>query len=61
MVLRQLLPLLRRCTQVHLGDGSTVSFWHDNWIGPLPLRDIFPAFFSHADHLHITVADNFSE
>ncbi|CAN6248749.1 unnamed protein product [Urochloa humidicola] len=53
--LLQLLPEFRQCTQVHLGNGRTTSFWFDHWIGPSALAVSFPALFSHCQRANITV------
>uniref|UniRef100_K4AKZ3 Uncharacterized protein n=1 Tax=Setaria italica TaxID=4555 RepID=K4AKZ3_SETIT len=45
----------RRATAVHLGDGLTVSFWHDHWIGPQSLATTFPALFSFCRRANISV------
>lgn len=48
-MLLQVLPDFRRCTRVLLGDGATISFWFDHWIGPQPLGDMFPTLHSHIE------------
>lgn len=25
-----------------VGDGASISFWHDNWVYPFPLADVLP-------------------
>lgn len=29
-----------------IGYGNTVLFWHDNWFGNLPLKEVFPRLFA---------------
>ena len=29
----------------NVGEGSRVSFWHDPWCGPTPLKELFPSMF----------------
>ena len=29
-----------------MGEGCRVSFWHDPWCGPIPLKELFPAMFA---------------
>lgn len=36
-MLLKLLPEFRSVRQIHLGDGRTMSFWFDHWLGPAPL------------------------
>ena len=30
----------------NVGEGRRVSFWHDPWSGPIPLKELFPAMFA---------------
>ena len=30
----------------NVGEGCRVSFWHDLWSGPIPLKELFPAMFA---------------
>ena len=30
----------------NVGEGCCVSFWHDPWCGPIPLKELFPATFA---------------
>ena len=55
--LRELLPVYRAITTVHLGDGRTTSFWFDVWHGEDPLADRFPALLSHCKRDNQTVAE----
>ena len=32
--------------QFNVGEGCRVSFWHDPWCGPIPLKELFPAMFA---------------
>ena len=29
-----------------MGEGCRVSFWHDPWCGPIPLKELFPTMFA---------------
>lgn len=29
-----------------IGNGGSTSFWHDQWIGPSPLKDAYPRLFA---------------
>ena len=29
-----------------MGEGSRVSFWHDPWCGPTPLKELFPSMYA---------------
>ena len=29
-----------------MGEGSHVSFWHDPWCGPTPLKELFPTMYA---------------
>ncbi|CAN6310230.1 unnamed protein product [Urochloa humidicola] len=55
--LLQLLPEFCQCTQVHLGNSKTISFWSDHWIGPSTLVASFLALYSHCQRANITVHD----
>lgn len=46
----------RRITRVYIGNGRSTSFWHDHWLGPMPLVGMFPALFSHCDQPQVLVA-----
>jgi hypothetical protein len=41
-------------TTFEVGDGTRISFWHDLWVGNMPLKTAFPALFG------IAVAKDFS-
>jgi hypothetical protein len=28
-----------------IGNGGNTSFWHDSWVGPQPLKEVFPRLF----------------
>ncbi|MCH80143.1 LINE-1 reverse transcriptase like [Trifolium medium] len=28
-----------------IGNGGATSFWHDSWLGPQPLKEVFPRLF----------------
>ena len=30
----------------NVGEGSRVSFWHDPWCGPTPLKELFPSMYA---------------
>ena len=30
----------------NVGEGSRVSFWHDPWCGPTPLKELFPTMYA---------------
>lgn len=49
------LPIFRRSTEVHVGDGARAVFWHDRWLGPAPLLELFPALYSHSARPHLSV------
>ena len=29
----------------NVGEGNRVSFWHDTWCGPIPLKELFPSMY----------------
>jgi len=41
------LPRYRSLTKVQLGDGTSVSFWHDKWLTDTTIACMFPALHSH--------------
>ena len=49
------LPLYRSLTKVTLGDGASVSFWHDRWMLDSTFVDRFPALYSHTIDDTVTV------
>jgi len=49
------LPLYRTLTKVTLGDGASVSFWHDRWLLDSTLVDRFPALHSHSTDDMVTI------
>lgn len=40
-----------------VGDGAGTGFWHDTWLGPAPLTELFPALYSHTERPHASVQD----
>ncbi|XP_039057956.1 uncharacterized protein LOC120201411 [Hibiscus syriacus] len=36
---------IRRNLRLKAGNGHSVEFWHDIWLGEVPLKDLFPRFF----------------
>ena len=55
--LSALMPLYRNLTTCKVGDGRTVSFWLDTWVGDAPLCARFESLFSHALKQEITVQE----
>lgn len=51
------IALYRDLTSVNVGGGDTISFWHDTWLTKGTLSSLFPALFSHALRLNISVRD----
>jgi hypothetical protein len=45
--LHELPPAYRSIYWVDVGDGASMSFWHDLWADGLPLSVKYPALFSH--------------
>jgi len=40
-----------------VGDGSTISFWHNRWCSEGPLKELFPGLFALAVDRNASVAD----
>jgi hypothetical protein len=40
-----------------VGDGSTVQFWEDRWLGNLSLAENYPNLYNIVQHKHVLVAD----
>ncbi|PNY12727.1 ribonuclease H [Trifolium pratense] len=40
-----------------IGNGGTTSFWHDSWLGPQPLKEVFPRFFLISVHKESSVLE----
>jgi hypothetical protein len=41
----------------NLGNGVQTSFWWDNWIGEIPLKDCFPRLFLISNQKHASVVE----
>ncbi|CAJ2635808.1 unnamed protein product [Trifolium pratense] len=41
-----LIGLLNGVVRKKLGNGHNTSFWHDKWIGVIPLKNVYPRLFS---------------
>ena len=39
-----------------IGDGTQTRFWEDKWLGPITLKEKFPALFNIVRRKHDTVA-----
>ncbi|GMJ00001.1 hypothetical protein HRI_003669300 [Hibiscus trionum] len=37
---------LRNNLKIHMGDGHSIAFWHDTWIGEAPLQVNFPRIYA---------------
>jgi hypothetical protein len=48
--------LFKACTKVTLGDGQTVKFWTDRWLGGRSPKKLAPALFCIATRKNFTVA-----
>jgi zinc-binding in reverse transcriptase len=58
--LRILQPILRSSTTFRLGRGTTIQFWHDDWLqGPLSAQ--FPCLYQHAADKDGSMADYWQE
>ena len=51
------LQRYRSLTTVQVVDGAQTSFWHDRWLLNDPLRETFPALFSHSISQSISVRE----
>lgn len=51
------LQRYRSLTTVQVGDGAQTSFWHNRWLLNDPLRETFPALFSHSISQSISVRE----
>ena len=40
-----------------VGDGTTISFWHNQWVGDGLFKDLFPSLCALAQDREATVAD----
>ena len=40
-----------------VGDGSTISFWHNQWCGKGPLKELFPSLYVLVVDRNASVAD----
>ena len=38
-----------------VGDGTWLKFWHDRWCGDMPLKEVYPEFFSIALDRNVSV------
>lgn len=47
----------RRGIKIVPGDGSTISFWHDVWLGEAPLCDRFRVFYNLAQNRNAWISD----
>lgn len=52
----RLYPLYNDITSCRLGNGRSVSFWHDNWAG-FVLQDEFPNIFQFVRHSQMSVRE----
>ncbi|GKD46421.1 RNA-directed DNA polymerase, eukaryota [Tanacetum coccineum] len=50
------IDLVSHCKK-RVGDGLNTSFWHDNWIDDLPLKQKFPRVYALESNKLCTVAD----
>nr|GEX01626.1 RNA-directed DNA polymerase, eukaryota, reverse transcriptase zinc-binding domain protein [Tanacetum cinerariifolium] len=50
------IDLVSHCKK-RVGDGLNTSFWHDNWIDGLPLKQKFPCVYALESNKLCTVAD----
>ena len=41
----------------NVGEGCHVSFWHNPWCGPIPLKEFFPAMFAYSLSKEAWVSD----
>ena len=37
--------VLLNCLSFAVGDGTSIFFWHDKWVGNGCLKDLFPSLF----------------
>jgi hypothetical protein len=54
---KSLIPRYRGLTAVALGDGTTTSFWHDEWAEASRLAELLPALYSHCLDTDATVEE----
>jgi hypothetical protein len=47
--------LFRACTEVHLGDDKTISFWNDRWVTRQASRTIAPTLYKLVWHKNISI------
>lgn len=50
--------MLRKLIRKKIGDGRDTLFWHDVWLGNIPLKSIFPRLFLISALKNSTVASN---
>ena len=55
--LRPIFPLVQPRFLARLGDGSSFSFWRDNWVEVGPLKEAFPRLFAMARDKEATVKE----
>jgi hypothetical protein len=46
----------RAISSVTIGNGQSVAFWFDLWLGSSPLHVRFPIMFSHFARLNLNVS-----
>ncbi|PWA81371.1 RNA-directed DNA polymerase, eukaryota, Reverse transcriptase zinc-binding domain protein [Artemisia annua] len=39
-----------------VGNGESTSFWHDSWIGEIPLNNMYPRLYALEVDKHVSVA-----
>ncbi|WVZ66580.1 LOW QUALITY PROTEIN: hypothetical protein U9M48_015779 [Paspalum notatum var. saurae] len=51
------MDIFRACTQLSLGDGNRISFWHDRWLQGQTPKQIAPLCFKLVWRKNLTVAE----
>lgn len=49
--------MIENAVHLRLGSGTKIKFWHDPWIPPTPLKDLYPRLYTINTQKHFTISD----